>query len=189
MPLHTKSPSTKEAAFDVSPDHLRIAKGMARKLRNQQSERHLDDEIESAAYLALVKAYRYYDASNLTDSLIARCVQNQVFDTLKRKANSGKLPIEAEAVDRTGADAWREVVSTDEMVDLKGQRELLVKLLDTPLLNNAQKAIVILMQDEEGYTHDQIGEKLGMPRTTVTHNYNKAIQALREAASKTRIAA
>lgn len=170
------------APCEVSEQHLAITGRIAAKYKNMQPDSHLYDEIDSAASLGLTNAYNYYEISRLTDALITTCVKNAILNALKRKANSAILPYEAETVNRTSADAWEEVVDTDDMVDIKMQRERLAELLS--LLPNELRKIVALLHSEEEYSQAEIAMVFGVAQSTISKRYKEAIQMLRDAAAQ-----
>ncbi|MFH0837845.1 MAG: sigma-70 family RNA polymerase sigma factor [Patescibacteria group bacterium] len=180
MPVHAIH-SSNEARCEISQKHLQIAEQIGWKFCRMQPDNRLHDDIRSAALRGLTLAYNHYNEADLTTGLIATCVNNAILNSLRRKANSGILPIEAESSQTIRADAWSETISTDEMVDLKRQRKLLARLLNGPLLNETQKRVIAMMTSEQEYSQREIAAVMGVQQPAVSKIYARAVERLREA--------
>lgn len=172
----------KEPSCGITQEHYAVADGIATKYHNIQPDSRLDDEIDIAASRGLMKACDYYGATNLTNSLIATCAKNAIISALISKRNSATIPVGQEMLQSLRADAAPdEVIAPDELVDIKMQRELLAKLLDSSLLSQDLKQVITLMMSENEYNQYDIANMLEVQQPAISKRYNKAIAKLRGA--------
>lgn len=145
---------------------------LLRRLRRYRGRVAAEDVVQSA-FAKMLEV----DVSEVEDprAYLARLTRNLAVDELRRQARAGVASVSEETMERLGAEA---VLTPEEML-IEGER--FAHMTGTFLALPEKERLAVVMFKLKGFSHEEIGRRLGVPRHSVPRYLSRALAKCAEA--------